>query len=373
MALVLTGSRKLLNTYIPADIPKMQGDPTPFLIHVQKLLPDPTDQEILLSYMAACVQCIGVKFQWAPIIQGVEGNGKTLFSRCVGFAVGEKYTHMPPAEQIAEKYNSWLFEKLFIGVEDIYIPEHKTEVIEILKPMITSTRIAIRDMGVSQVMRSICCNFIFNSNHKNAVKKTRNDRRFCIFYTAQQSIDDIQSDGMTGDYFVNLYQWLRSDGYKIVSNYLHNYEIKDRYNPAAGCQRAPETTSTSDAIKASLGTVGHEIMEAISEDRPGFSGGWVSSMAVEKLLETKRLNRLVPINKRHELMITLGYDYHPALKKGRVNNMIAMDGGKPRLFIKKGHVSSNLTLASQVSQAYQDAQKTQFINPFVQTTDTTKI
>jgi hypothetical protein len=68
------------------------GDVSLFLAHMKKILPIPRDRSILLAYMAAVVQHQGVKFQWAPLIQGVEGNGKTLFSRCVAEAVGVRYS-----------------------------------------------------------------------------------------------------------------------------------------------------------------------------------------------------------------------------------------------------------------------------------------
>jgi len=316
--------------------------------------------------MAACVQYKGVKFQWSPLIQGIEGNGKTLFTRCVEFAIGERYSHIPPADQISEKYNDWLFETLFIGVEDIYVPDHKREIIEILKPMITNARHAIRQMNVSQVMKTICCNFIFNSNYKDAVRKTRTDRRFCIFYTAQQNFSDIDRDGMGGDYFPDLYAWLKGGGkyaslgtgygYAVVAQYLETFAIPNELNPAGACHRAPRTTSTDEAITSSMGGVEQEIIEAIDEGRPGFAGGWVSSIAVSKLLDHLHATRIIPPNKRREMLQSLGYDYHPGLKDGKVNNMIMVDNGKPRLFIQNDHIHKNLQNAAEIARHYQDAQ-----------------
>ncbi|WP_236470083.1 primase-helicase family protein, partial [Escherichia coli] len=134
------------NAYVPVTVASVPGDVTPFLTHLAKLLPVERDRDILLSYMAACVQYKGVKFKWAPLLQGVEGNGKTLFTLCVMEAVGSRYSHMPPAQEIGEKFNAWLFDKIFIGVEDIYVPEQKLELIETLKPMITGEYLAKRAM-----------------------------------------------------------------------------------------------------------------------------------------------------------------------------------------------------------------------------------
>lgn len=345
-----------VNTYVPVVTERKQGDPEPFLRHLRLTLPEPNDQAILLAYMAALIQHKGVKFQWAPVIQGVEGNGKTLFTRCVARAIGEKYVHMPPASEISEKFNEWLFGKLFIGVEDIYVPDQKREVIEILKPMITNERQPCRAMQQSQVMQDCCANFLFNSNHQDGLRKTLNDRRFCMFFTAQQAAADLARDGMTGDYFPKLYDWLRAEGYAIVADFLHTYQIPDELNPAVGCHRAPETTTTKAAIAAGLGGVEQEILEAVDEGRPGFAGGWVSSVALELLLKNMRRDSAIPPNKRRALLQSLGYDWHPALKNGRVNNPVAPDGKKPRLFIKAGHIAINIEAPKAVADAYEQAQ-----------------
>lgn len=364
--LVSEENRTLVNIYVPINTPRIKGDVTPFIQHLTKLLPDARDQEILLSYMAACIQYKGVKFQWAPLIQGAEGNGKTLFTRCVAFAVGERYTHYPPASEIDEKFNDWFFNKLFIGIEDIYVPNHKQEVIEFLKPMITNDRLAKRAMQQGQVMHSVCANFMINTNHKDGLRKTRNDRRFAMFFTAQQNKEDLVRDGMNDNYFPDLYDWLKGrnkyaangamSGYAMVAHFLETYPIRDELNPGH-YHIAPITSSTDEAIHASIGGVEQEILEAIEEGRAGFAGGWVSSMALERLLQQLHMVRAIPHNKRRELLRSLGYDWHPHLKDGRVNNAIMMpDQGKPRLFIKEGHLALNIESPAEIAAAYQKAQ-----------------
>jgi hypothetical protein len=361
-ALVKEEGRLLLNAYLPVKTKQLDGDVTPFLAHLAKVIPDKRDQTILLAYMAACIQHKGVKFQWAPLIQGVEGNGKTLFTRCVAFAIGDKYTHLPLASEMAEKFNEWLFNKLFIGIEDVYVPDHKKEIIEVLKPMITNDRLAMRAMQAGQVMGDNFANFILNSNYKDGIRKTRNDRRFCVFYSAQQIDTDIIRDGMDGSYFPDIYNWLKGDGYAIVANYLADYAIPAELNPAGACHRAPQTSSTDEAIFASLGGVEQEILEAIEEGRPGFAGGWVSSVAVERLLYAIHATRTIPHNRRKDLLGSLGYVWHPALIDGRVNNPIPMDDNKkPRLFVRKGHINCNIQGAAEVARLYQEAQGAQIV------------
>lgn len=353
--IIIEEGRLTVNTYVETKIDMKPGDISPFTDHLKKVLPNATDREILLSYMAACIQHKGTKFQWAPLLQGTEGNGKTLFTRCVAYAIGKKYTHYPKAADIDNKFNGWLLNKLFIGVEDIFVPEHKREVIEALKPMITGDGLEIQFKGVDQITADICCNFILNSNHRDAIMKTKNDRRFAVFYTAQQSADDLVCDGMTGDYFPQLYEWLRNGGYSYVAHFLAHYNIPEILNPAKLCHRAPHTSSEDEVFRLSATKIEQEIVEAIEEGRQGFAGGWISSVALDNFL--KGIRASIPQNKRKELLNNLGYVWHPVLTNGRANAPVLIDGGKkPVLFVKKDSPAMNIQNGAEVIAAYSLAQ-----------------
>jgi hypothetical protein len=345
-----------LNTYRDLKIRRTQGDITPFLNHLEKILPVPRDRAIVLAYCAAIVQYPGVKFQWCPLIQGVPGNGKSLLSFCVQYAVGAKYSHMPRADQLIEKFNSWLVGKIFIGVEDIYVPHSRDEVIEVLKPWITNRVLPIRDMGRAETMREVCCNWIMNSNHKDALRKTENDRRFAVFYCAQQTKADLARDNMGAEYFSRIYGWLRDqDGFAIVAEYLASYAIPAEFGLDCLLSRAPDTSSTAEALELGLGRVEQEVMEAIHSCRAGFCGGWVNSQALDQLLGERKMDALVPRNRRKDLLNTLGYTWHPALRNGRASTLV--NGARPVLFIKVGHVSANLSESGAIGVAYLSAQE----------------
>lgn len=335
----------------------MQGDVTPFMTHLQKILPLESDREVVLAYMAACVQYQGRKFQWAPLIQGAEGNGKTMLSRCVAAAIGLKYCFFPRADQIAEKFNGWLFDKIFIGVEDIRIKDSDVDLLEVMKPMITGDNLSKREMNRDPVNGEACANFILNSNYKDAIKAI-DPRRFAMFFCAQQTKDDCERDGMNEVYFSKLYDWLKlENGYAIVAELLFTYPIPDRLNPTKLCQRAPKTSSSLEHRKLSLGPIEQEIMEAVEQGEPGFKGGWISSMAVDKLLERTNRSRSIPHYKRRDLLKTLGYDWHPGLPEGRVNNRIgAPDMGKPRLYIHKDSGLHFVAGAAEIARRYSEAQ-----------------
>lgn len=356
-ATIAEEGRLLVNVYKPIETPRQAGDAAPFLDHLSKVLPVQHDRSILLAYMAACVQYPGIKFQWTPLLQGCEGNGKTLFINCLAQAVGNRYTHLPNAADLSgngAKFNAWIQGKLFIGVEEVYVSDRR-EVLDALKPLITNPRIEIQGKGVDQITGDNRANFVMCSNHKDAILKTQNDRRFCVFYTAQQNAADLTRDGMGGLYFPNLYRWLKAGGYAIVTDYLTRYTIVDELNPAMDCHRAPITSSTSEAVGLSLGGVEQEILEAIDEGRIGFKAPWISSRAFDGLLEARRDTKRIPPNKRREILKSLGYDWHPALRGGRVNSPLP-EGGKPRLYIRRDHIHAQLKEAAEVRRHYIEAQ-----------------
>ena len=100
-----------------------------------------------------------------------------------------------------------------------------------------------------------------------------------------------------------------------------------------------------------------ELQEAIAEGRAGFAKGWISSKAVTRLLEQLGLARSVSLSHRAYVIRELGYEYHPALPDGRVNNPTIIDQGKPRLFIHADSPYRNLTVPADVVRVYQECQE----------------
>jgi len=351
--------RQLVNTYVPITTPSRQGDASRFIDHVTRMLPDPGDQAILLAYMAALVQHPGVKFQWAPLLVGMEGNGKSLLGTVIEHAVGSRYSHKPNAQDIDNKFNGWLQGKLFICLEEVYTAD-RANLIEVLKPLITNDRVEIQSKGQDQRTGDNRANFILFSNHKDAIRKTGTDRRYAVFFTAQQEPGDMERDGMTGGYFPDLYNWLRAEGYEIVNHWLREYQIPVELNPAvmAGGQshRAPETSSTAEALANSLGGIEQEVMEAVAEGRPGFAGGWISSLALGRMLDEKRVAGKLPRNKRQEMLYKMGYITHPAMVGGRCAGVIPFDNGKPVLYVLRGSLLSQLRDQATVVKRYCDDQ-----------------
>lgn len=343
-----------VNVYVPVPIDRKPGDVTPFLNLLRKMLPNDRDRAILLAYCASLVQNPGVKFQWAPVLQGTQGNGKTFIAKCLEFIVGTKYTHSPAAEDLGNAFNSYLEKKMLIIVEEVHL-QGKRELLDILKPLITSPYVEMQQKGVDKRMVDNLSNWFFCTNHRDAVLKTKDDRRYCIFFTAQQDADDMIRHGMDGTFFPDLWDWAKYEGgYQHIADYLLTYDIPLELDPAKLCQRAPETSTTQQAITASKGRAEQELDEAIENDDAGFRNGWISSAKLEAMLTVKGF-RLAP-GKRAALLMEQGY-----MLVGRAQRPIMEeDGKKPSLWIRKTMYRDGLSEIDYcLAQGYQSVK----VNP----------
>jgi len=360
-AVVRDNGIRRVNTYLPPNVRMVEGDAGPILRHLHKLLPNGDDATILLSYLAACVQYPGRKFPWAPVLQGVEGNGKTIFSIAAAYAVGTRYTHWPKASKLVKQFNAWMVGKVLYCVEDIYMPGVQGDfVLEEMKPMITGGRgLEIEGKGDNQYSADICGNFLINTNHKDGVRKTANDRRYSMLYCAQQEAADLVRDfGDVERYMRDLYHWLdHEDGLAIFAHYLRSYQIPEKYDPTKLAQRAPRTSSHDEAVEAGRGMVEQLVLEAIDEGRIGFKGGWVSSFHLKLLLEAAGRDRMMTPQRRHTMMKALGFVPHPGLPRGRVPSPVATDTGYPILFVRAGAVVVEGAGPAEIAAAYVKAQQ----------------
>lgn len=339
-----------VNVYFPIEVERTPGDVTPFLDLLQRLLPHERDRRIVLTYMAAMVQNIGTKFQWAVVLQGTQGNGKTFLAKCLEHAIGKKFCHSPAAEDMANPFNSYLENKLLITVEEIHMSGRR-EILDTLKPLITNETIEIQPKGIDKRMVDNLANWWFTTNHRDAVIKTENDRRYSIFFTAQQNALDLERWGMGGNYFPALWKWARSGGFANITDYLFNYQCDPEFNPADGCHRAPATSSTELAIRATLGTIEQMTIEAIEAGEMGFRNGWISSTMLQDISRKCKV-RLSP-NKQHEVAEALGY-----VAAVRSPRFIMEEGGsKPTLYLRREMYHPNVQLEDYLAaQGYTSAE-----------------
>lgn len=283
-----------VNTYKPAIIARRSGDVSPFLRHLELIIPDAGDRQGLIDVLRHNAQWPGFKIPWAYLIQSEEGAGKGVLKSVIKHIMGGPYVHFPNAQELIEsgsKFNAWMRAKLFIVVDEIKVDERR-DMIEVLKPMISEAEIEIQGKGHDQEKEDNYSNWIFFSNYKDAIPIRKNGRRFAIIYSAIQSVDDLLLRGMNQTYFDNLYRWLDvAGGKEIIADWLLSNPIECGSIP----MRAPATTSTKEALHQSRGALETLILECVDDNIAGFRGGWASTTAVANMIKARGMKAMAPI------------------------------------------------------------------------------
>jgi hypothetical protein len=347
-----TDGLKEINCYRAPNIRRMQGDPTPLLTHLQKLLPN--DWQLMLYTMAARVQYVGTKFMWHPYLQGCKGNGKTMLGKVLEHAIGDIHTHWPKSDQIDEKFNNVFSNKVLLIVDEL--PKNGYDIEPVLNTLSTATRLEVRPMYGEKVMKEVCFNLLFISNYQGSLQCDPDQRRYAPFFCAQQHKKDLARDGLTPAYFIELRRWLEADGYAICAEYLSTLPIPEQYTPSQ-CIRAPDTSATYAANVASRGSAEQELHYAVEQKLEGFRNGWINSVAVDMLLARVGKDKAIPRNAREALIESCGYLPHPSLSGG-LCDIALPDGTRPRLYVSDGHPwAVDYLSTEQVRNGYLEAQK----------------
>lgn len=349
----------IVNSYDPIYIHRCEGDVSLFTNLVRKNFPNGNDAEILISWMAACVQHPGQKFMWAPVLQGGQGIGKTTITECLKYAVGRQFTVTPKASELGAKFNAWIERALLVVINEM---KQDKETEGEVKKLVTDTDVIVEAKGRDQHMARNYANFIFTLNDKWDFKKSKGDRRFCVMYSALQELDDIAAAGLTEEHFNMMHEWLNhQSGYAMVTQYLADYRIKDQFNPAKGCLRAPDSSSEAEVYENSIHHVESTLREAVADERIGFKGGFISLKHAVELFDGKKDPRLF-----RKFLLNMGYSVHPNLSttNGQLTKVLIEDGAmRIRVYCSKELIKNTKDLSgNDLTELYRKSQYSSFHN-----------
>ena len=318
-----------VNIYVPEPGRRVKGDPSRFFKFLETLLPDERDRAILMSWCCGVAQNVGKKPMWAPVLQGTEGNGKSMIGEILAYTIGERYVHRARSKELGSQFNGWMEDKILIMPDEIHM-DGRRQALDDLKPFITNGVVPVRRMQQTETNKYCPTAWFFTTQHQDAIIKSKQDRRYAIFFTAQQSRADLDRDFPQG-YFPAFWDWLRDeDGFAIMAEWLMTTSPHAEFDPFGNCVTAPRTSSADAALAATMGPIEAEINEAVEAGMYGFRGGWVSTYALGILLRNANLRVSRP--KLAQILSDMGY-----VKIGRVSRPLALeDGQKPVLWCRFG-------------------------------------
>ncbi len=213
-----------------------------FMTHVENTVASEREQRILIDFMAFVYQHPGKRVQWALLLKGIEGNGKSYFFRVMQAVLG-KQASVVSTTAIDSSFTGWAEGSVLVCIEEIRISgTNKYAILDKLKPIISNSTIAVVHKGKDEKHIPNFTSYMMFTNHADAIPISENDRRYCVIFTRQTRKEDLfaQHGGeeATAAYFAQLFDDLtrRPD---VFARMLSDRSISVDFSPSG---RAPETS-----------------------------------------------------------------------------------------------------------------------------------
>jgi hypothetical protein len=244
-----------INSYSDADIPELPAEISPvqqaaidtFLGHFIHLVEDAQDRAILLDWIAYVVQNPGKRINWAILLQGAEGDGKSFFRDMLEQVLGGNVNGIN-GTALEEKYNAWAEGAMLCFVEDVRLHgNNRFDAVNKLKPMITNTMVSIRRMQTDSYEVVNTMNYMATSNLKDAVPVTDEDTRFFPIFTRYQTPEALDRFKLSNpNYYRQLYGLTSDSEFAgAIRHYLLNHKFSMWFDPKA---RAPRSSYKQEMI-----------------------------------------------------------------------------------------------------------------------------
>lgn len=256
-----------LNSYIPNNLPRVKAGTTDIVErlkgHIAHLLVDKKEQDLVINYIAHNVQYPGKKIPWCPVLQGVEGDGKSLLAEMTQIVLGYNNVRMMNASTLEAPFTGWAVGQCMTFIEELKIDNvRKYEVLNNLKPYITNPMIETTAKGKDPISALNTTNYFALTNFQDAIPINENDRRYAVFFSQWQNREKLQAFmNENPDYYSSLYTDMRASGGELL-DWLLTHKIPDSFK---ALNRAPDTAAKQRMVEITKSPGRIAVEDALSE------------------------------------------------------------------------------------------------------------
>jgi hypothetical protein len=187
---------------------------------------------LVIKWMAHNVQYPGRKILWAPIIVGVQGDGKTTISKMLGAAMGHQNVSPVSPESMFSEFTGWAEGACVKVLEEIRVHGNsRHNAMNKLKPLITNDQVEIVRKGKDGKQVVNVTNYLALTNYMDALALDEGDRRWGVFKTKFNDRQDMLAE-FDDDYWDALHCGLNTQP-GAIRGWLLNVPLDD-FNRVAG-------------------------------------------------------------------------------------------------------------------------------------------
>lgn len=237
-----------------------------FLRHLELTLPDAADREIFLDWLCFVCQNPGHRINWALLLQGSQGTGKTYFVNVLQAVLGRNVANLDP-QAIAGRFTGWAHGSTVVAIEEIRIHgTNKFEILDRMKPFLTNDTVSIEEKGRDHRTVPNFTSYLLLTNHSDAIPLADGDRRYCVLYSHWQSegqmFDELGGRSGAEKYFDELFDDLHESRVGELAWFLKTRKLSDRFSPRG---RAPVTKARQTMINLAISPERQLLEDALAE------------------------------------------------------------------------------------------------------------
>lgn len=316
--------------------------------HIELVCGSKKDAEILTLWLAHQVQNPGRKILWSPVIQSIEGIGKSFFGTLLRYCLGYTNVGTVSSSQVTSEFNSWATDVVVNILEELRIKGHnRHDAVNALKPLITDEMIQINAKGAKQFMTRNTANYICFTNYKDAIPLTDTDRRWWIIFSPWRSIDNMTESVREKKeiYFPKLFDSVREYGPEI-RKWMLEMEIPYWFK---NMKQAPMTKHKQAMIATEEAAVEglSEVREMIQKGGKYYNEECISSADLFEDLAFSEENMEFSNFEKNRILKDLGYSKHPTKVK--------LDG-KAKVFWTKDSFTNE-----EIRQSFENEKENDFL------------
>jgi hypothetical protein len=244
------------NIWRESGVTAKAGDVKPFLEHIEYLFPDEAERGFVLDYLAMLVQAPGRKINYALLVKGGQGTGKSWIGRLMTKIIGFPNVALPSNTEVMSNWTVWTEGAQLAIIEELMCVG-RLDMANRLKPIITEPTLRIEAKGYSLYSIPNHLNLLAFTNHDDAVPIERGDRRWLVVFSDAKP----QSE----HYYERIFDFLEGDGPAAVKQWLLDRKVS--LNPKGV---APRTKGKEEMQRLSLGEAEQMLAEMLEEGAPPF-------------------------------------------------------------------------------------------------------
>lgn len=239
---------RMLNVYNAPVLPEPAHDAAKeklLVDHIEYLSGhDLVFAEYLLNWMAFQIQRPGERINSAPLIIGPKGNGKSFLGSLMTALLGASNACTVTTAELAGSFqDDFVFKQVRI-VEEIRVMENQAALMEALKIWITNDKVPCNRKNRSKVTVDNVGNWIFFSNHEDAMRFDADERRYAVAISRELRKPD--------EYYGVLFRTFIPKEGGSVASVLHLLKNRDlsSFNPFAPAPRTAARDEMLDQLKS---------------------------------------------------------------------------------------------------------------------------